>query len=115
MSRRFGWLLAAVLFLGPAVYAQVIEFESGGLKYQTLSRNGVTIMFASLPAQVREYAILQATVTNGSSAVCTVRPEDFTMRLSDGRDVRAGSASAVVTNFLEKAGRNDVIRLVTTY
>jgi len=95
--------------------AQVIEFESGGLKYQTLSRDGLTIMYAHLPVQVREYAIVQATVTNGSKAVTVIRPEDFAFRLPDGKDVRAGSASAVVTNFLERAGRNDVIRLVSTY
>ncbi len=109
------WLLAAAFAAGACVSAQVIEFESGGLNYQTLSRNGVTIMFAYLPVQVREYAILQMTVTNGSSMVCPVRPEDFIVRLPNGRDVRAGAADTVVSSFLRNAGRNDVIRLVTTY
>ncbi len=115
MFPRFGWLLAAALCLGAAGSAQVIEFDSGGLKFQTLSRNGITIMFAHLPAQVREYSIFQATATNGSNMVCTVRPEDFVLRLGDGKDVRAGSAAEVVGNFLKRAGRNDVIHLVTTY
>ena len=38
--------------------AQVIEFESNGLKYQTLTKNGVTIMYANLPSHVREYSVL---------------------------------------------------------
>jgi hypothetical protein len=112
--RTLRWPLTAVLSAA-ALFAQVIEFESGGLHYQTLSRNGVTIMFAHLPAQVREYSILQLTVTNGSNMVCPTRPEDFVMRLPSGRDIRAGSAQSVVNNFLRNAGRNDVIRLVTTY
>jgi len=95
--------------------AQVIQFESGGLTYQTLSKDGLTVMYANLPVQVREYSIVQATVTNGSDAVAVVRPEDFAFRWPDGREVRAGAAGAVVTNFLERAGRTDVIRLVSTY
>ncbi len=108
-------MCVAGMILSAAATAQVIEFESGGLKYQALSRNGLTIMYAHLPVQVREYSIVQATVTNGSEAVCVIRPEDFAFLLPDGREVRAGAASLVVKGFLERAGRNDVIRLVTTY
>jgi hypothetical protein len=115
MSRRFRWLLGIALCAAAPGPAQVIEFESAGLKYQTLSKNGVTIMYAHLFLQVREYSIVQATVTNGSSTVCTVRPEDFVFRFPDGREVRAAQAQVVVKDFLEKAGRNDVIRLVSTY
>jgi hypothetical protein len=107
--------LSAAVFACGCLSAQVIEFESGGLRYQTLSRNGVTIMFAPLPVEVRGYAILQVTVTNGSNMVCPVRPEDFALRLPGGGDIRAASAQSVVNNFLRNAGRNDVIRLVTTY
>ena len=49
------WILAGLL-LFPRVKAQVIEFENRGLKYQTLTRNGVTIMFAPLATRVRSYA-----------------------------------------------------------
>jgi hypothetical protein len=107
--------MVSALCAGGLASAQVIEFESGGLRYQTLSKNGVTIMYAHLSLQVREYNIVQATVTNGSSVVCTIRPEDFVFRFPDGREVRAAPAQMVVTNFLERAGRNDVIRLVSTY
>ncbi len=109
------WLLAAALAACACASGQVIEFESGGLHYQTLSRNGLTVMFAHLPVQVRGYGILQVTVTNGSDMVCPARPEDFTIRLPSGSEIRAASAPSVVNNFLRNAGRNDVIRLVTTY
>ncbi len=115
MSRSVWWCLAAVLVAGLAAPAQVIRFESGGLNYQTLSRGGLTAMFAHLPSQVREYTIVQAAVSNGSKTVCTVRPEDFAFRFPDGRDLRAEGAEAVVSNLIERASRTDVIRLVATY
>ncbi len=115
MYSRLRGLAVAVLCLAGGAGAQVIEFDSGGLKYQALSRDGVTVMYAHLPVQVREYAIVQAAVTNGSNEVVSVRPEDFAFRWPDGRQLRAGAATAVVNNFLERAGRNDVIRLVNTY
>jgi len=113
--RLLAGIAVAVAVLGGCAEAQVIEFESGGLKYLTLSKQGVTVMFAHLPSHVREYAILQAAVTNGSSGTWTIRPEDFTFRRGDGAVLRAMPAKTVVDNFLDKASRNDVIRLVATY
>ena len=57
--------LAAALVLLPSLglRAQVIPFESGGLKYQTLSKQGVTVMFAQLPGTLHDYAIIQAGIT----------------------------------------------------
>src|SRR5260370_6182273 len=59
--------------------AQVIEFESGGLKYQTLTKSSVTVMFAHLPARVHEFAIIQVAVSNGAQSAVVVRPEDITV------------------------------------
>ncbi len=115
MARRWWWGLAALLVFYGEARAQVIHFESGGLLYQTLSRNGVTVMFAVLPSQVRDYSIVQAAISNGSADECSVRPEDFVFRMPDGRDLRAEPAKVVVDTLLKKAGRNDVIRLVATY
>ncbi|HSW51200.1 MAG TPA: hypothetical protein VLH09_13540 [Bryobacteraceae bacterium] len=115
MLLRFRWWLCGVLVAACAAGGQVIEFESGGLRYQTLSKGGVTVMFAHLPTHIREYSIVQATVSNGSSTVCAVRPEDFAFRFPDGREVRAAPAQRVVTDLMDRAGRNDVIRLVSTY
>ncbi len=94
---------------------QVIEFESGGLKYQTLTKNGVTIMVASLPSHIREYTILQVAVSNGSPISWNVKPEDFTFYRQDGATFQATPARLVVNSLMEKATRGDVIKLVTTY
>lgn len=94
---------------------QAIEFESNGLRYQTLTREGLTIMFAYLPTQVRDYAVLQVAVSNGSPSARTVKPEDFRFIRKDGAVLPATPARIVVQQFLDKAGRNDVIRLVGTY
>lgn len=105
----------SLLLLAAAVCsAQVIDFESGGLHYQTLTRNGVTIMFAHLPAHIREYATIQVAVSNGSSQPVTIKPEEFTwdMGLSSLRPV---PARRVVGEMLEKCGRNEVVGLVTAY
>lgn len=95
--------------------AQVIDFESNGLHYKTLTKNGLTIMFASLPAHVRNYTIIQVAVANGSPVSWTVKPEDFLYIRSDGQELRALEADTVVDSLVEKAGRGDVIKLVTTY
>jgi hypothetical protein len=105
----FGLLFATVGF------AQVIEFESGGLKYQTLTRNGLTVMFAHLPAHVHEYAILQVAVSNGAQAPYTIRPEDFTFMRADGAAIHAAPARQVVGTLIEKGNRGDVVKLVSTY
>jgi len=109
------WL---ILTAGAGLFSlrgQAIEFESAGLKYQTLTRAGVTIMFAELPTTVREYAVLQVAVSNGSPSNWTIKPEDFRFVRADGTDLPAAPARAVVGEFLQKGGRNDVIRLVSTY
>ncbi len=112
--------LARLFVLGAAVcssraFAQAIEFESNGLKFQTMTRDGVTIMFAPLPIQVRDFAVLQVAVSNGSPSTRTVKPEDFKFIREEGGVVPATPARKVVTEFLERGGRNDVIKLVTTY
>jgi hypothetical protein len=108
-------LAAAVALSSLPGGSQVIEFESGGLHYQTLTRNGLTIMFAHLPASVRDYSILQLAASNGSSMVHTIRPEDCVYRLQDGTILRAASARTVVDSLLQHASRNDVIKMVGAY
>ncbi|HTQ56011.1 MAG TPA: hypothetical protein VMI94_16195 [Bryobacteraceae bacterium] len=95
--------------------AQVIEFESNGLKYQTITKRGVTVMFAHLPGHVREFSILQVAVSNGSAAPYIIRPEDFSYRRDDGGEMRAWHARDVVELLKEKGGRGDVIKLVSAY
>jgi hypothetical protein len=95
--------------------AQVIEFESNGLTYQTLTRGGVTIMFATLPTHIKDYSIIQIAISNGSPVTWTLKPEDFAFERADGEVVPGSAARDVVTRLMQKGGRSDVIKLVQTY
>jgi hypothetical protein len=97
------------------LHAQVIDFESNGLHYKTLTKGGVTVMFAYLPPHVKDYSIVQVSISNGSPVSWTVKPEDFTYRTQEGGDLQATPAVAVVNSLITKASRHDVIKLVTTY
>jgi hypothetical protein len=111
-------LLLGLLLLSRGFFrleAQVIEFESRGLKYQTLTRNGVTIMFAPLANRVREYAIFQVAVSNGSTAPYIIRPENFYFVHGAGDIVEAASAERVIGMLMQKGSGSDVVKLVNTY
>lgn len=95
--------------------AQIIEFESNGLHYQTLTKGGVTVMFAYLPSHLKEYSIVQVSISNGSPISWVVKPEDFSYRRQDGSVSQAPAALTIVNSLLGKASRHDVIKLVTTY
>jgi hypothetical protein len=113
--RRSACALIALTFACAEAKPQVIDFESGGLHYKTLTKNGFTVMFAVLPTHVRHWAVLQVSVSNGSSMSWSIKPEDFSYQKQDGEVIQASDAGEVVDSLLEKAGRGDVIRLVTTY
>lgn len=108
-------LAAGLFFLAANSPSQVIEFESKGLKYQTLTKSGVTLMYAGLPTHVREYATLQVAVSNGSAGPYVIKPEDFVFQRTDGPALRAVPARNVVAMLIDKGGRNDVIKLVSSY
>jgi hypothetical protein len=113
---RFG--LSPVLFsfvAAGAMRGQIIPFESNGLDYRALTRGGVTIMFAQLPTHVRDYAILQVSISNGSPIAWTFRPEDFRFERGDGVWIDAPAAKTVVGNLMAKASRSDVTKLVVAY
>lgn len=115
MSLRAGLMCVLGAVCGSGLTAQVISFESGGLKYQTLSKGGLTVMFAHLPTHLHEYAIIQVAVSNGSRIPSMLRPEDFVFQRPDGSQFRASPARSVVENLLAKGSRDDVIKLVETY
>ena len=108
---------AAALLMGVclSIPGQVIEFESNGLKYQTLTKRGLTLMGAQLPGHVREFTILQVAVSNGSPGPYTIRPEDFSYKKDDGSELHAWPARDVVQLLREKGGRGDVMKLVSAY
>jgi hypothetical protein len=115
MNRLLGAGGLGVLLLCHCALAQVIEVQSNGLTYQTLTRSGVTLMFTHLPGALHQYAIVQVAISNGSQGPYVIRPEDFTFERADGQKIRAVSAHAVIEMLLQKATGNDAIKLVTTY
>src|SRR5215475_3087626 len=110
MSRCFRVLWLVCVLAAVRLSAQVIEFESNGLKYQTLTRSGVTVMFAVMPQHLHEYALIQVAVSNGSRGPYIIRPEDFTYVRSDGTTLRATSARTVISMLEQKGSASDVIK-----
>jgi hypothetical protein len=92
-----------------------MEFQSHGLTYEALTKEGITVMYAVLPSQVKDFDVIQVTVTNGSPVSWTVKPTDFSFVRQDGSILSASSADTLVASLLEKAGRNDVIKLQMMY
>lgn len=92
-----------------------MEFESHGMEYEALTKDGVTVMFAPLPPRIKDYNIVQVTVTNGSLVSWTVRPTDFGIVRQDGTTLQPVSADDVVQSLLAKASRSDVIKLQLLY
>jgi hypothetical protein len=110
---RVGAVLTVLMLR--AAPAQVIQFESNGLRYQTLTRSGVTIMFAHLPRHLHEYSIIQVAVSNGSAGPYVIRPEDFSIESADGAAVRGAPAHNIIDMLMQKGSGGDVVKLVTTY
>ncbi len=115
MSRLSGACGLAFALMSLAAQAQVIEFQSNGLKYQTLTKSGVTVMYAALPARLRQYAIIQVSVSNGSQSPYVRRPEDFTFMPDGAPPVRASAANSVVQMLTVRGSRSDVLKLVSAY
>ncbi len=92
-----------------------IQFESRGMEYDALTHEGITVMFAHLPPHIKDFSILQVTVTNGSLVSWTVKPSDFAFVRADGAVLPALSADYVVESLLAKASRGDVIKLQVLY
>ena len=114
MNRLLG-ASAALYVLLPCAMAQVIEFEQNGLKYQTLTKSGVTVMFAAMPSHLHEYATVQVAVSNGAAGPYVIKPEDFTYVRQDGVSIRADAARNVILMLEQKGNGDDAIKLVTAY
>ena len=59
--------------------------------------------------------MIQIAISNGSRTLVTVKPQDFVFEKREGGPIQAVSASTVIRELMEKASRNDVIRLVGAY
>lgn len=93
----------------------MIEFESGGQKYQTLTRSGVTVMFTQLRDCIHTYGVVQVSVVNGSKAPYAIRPENFVFERGEGVKTQAMNANDMVQLLLDKARRSDALALVRAY
>lgn len=98
-----------------ATPAGPIEFQSHNLDYEALTKNGITVMFAPLPPHIKDYNIVQVTVTNGAPVSWTVKPSDFSFARQDGSVLPPVSADEVVGSLMERASRTDVIKLQLLY
>jgi len=92
-----------------------LEFESHGLIYEALTKNGITVMYAPLPPHIKDFNIIQVTVTNGGLLTWTVRPSDFSFTRQDGTVLQPVTADEVVYSLLQRASASDVIKLQLLY
>lgn len=111
----FWRICALALFCLYPACAQVIEFEQNGLKYQTLTRAGVTVMFAHMPQHLKGYSMLQVAISNGGILPCAVRTDDFAYVRSDAEPVHASSPRQIVSMLMEKGDHADVVKLTLAY
>src|ERR1039458_8731085 len=102
MKRLLGVCGMALTLLSPRAHAQAIEYESNGLKYQTLTKSGVTLMFAVLPSHLHEYTTIQVAVSNGAEGPYVIRPEDFTYVRESSVTLRATPARTVIARSEER-------------
>jgi hypothetical protein len=109
------WRIWALALVGIAPgCAQVIEFEQNGLKYQTLTRGDVTVMFAHMPQHLKGYSMLQVAIANGSKLMCTIRPEDFGY-VRQTQEIPATPATSIVKMLMDKGDHEDVVKLTLAY
>src|SRR5665213_4125874 len=106
--------LIPVIFLAMTAFAQVIEYQADGQKYQTLTHGGLTVIITHLPVQIAGYGLIQVSIANGSQIHWTVKPEDFGYARGS-ETIHAIGADEVVNVMLQHASGNDVIKLITSY
>ncbi len=94
--------------------AQVIEYEANGMKYQTLSHQGLTVIVTQMPDHVAGFSLFQVSVSNGSDKYWMVDPENFSYARQDVT-LSALPAGQVVDVLLDRGSHADVIKLVTSY
>ena len=110
------FLTIAVFLLWAALLpAQVIEYENNGIRYQTATRAGLTVILSQLQGNVAGFAMVQVSISNGSQAARIIRPEDFAFVRSADSATAALAAGQVVDMLLGKASHNDVVKLVASY
>lgn len=111
----FPFLTLILLVLPILSPAQIIEFRSNGLKYQALTRQGLTVMWARMPLAIEGYGVAQVALNNGSGEIWNVKPTDFFYITEDGRRLQAVSENVVVYDLFRHAGHSTVMKLQSAY
>lgn len=114
MTIRSTFLVFLALIAAVCARAQVIEYESNGMKYQTLTRRGLTVIVTHLPAHVAGFGLLQVSISNGSDVYWTVQPEAFSYVRPD-LTFSAIPADQVINVLLDHGTHADVVKLVSSY
>ena len=91
-----------------------IEFTSHGLEYEALPKRASRDV--RVPAATHQrFQYYSGHRNHGSPVSWTVKPADFSFVRQDGVVLASVSADQVVESMLQKAGRNDVIKLQLLY
>lgn len=98
-----------------AITAQIIEFQSNGLRYQAMTLNGLTLMFAPVDVTVKDYAVMQVSCFNGSGAERILKPTDFVFRSAGGASWRGAPESEVIQQFWKESDFGTVMKLQAAY
>jgi hypothetical protein len=117
MTRRlagFVCTLAAFFAAVQPAIPQVIEYENNGLKYQTTTRRGLTVIVTHLPSAIAGFGLMQVSISNGSAVYWTVKPEQFAF-VHHESTLQALPTSQVVDLMLAHANHNDMVKLVSSY
>ncbi len=114
LLRRITLAFALLVLTVASAGAQAIEYEANGQKYQTLSHNGLTIIYTHMPNHIAGFGLIQVSVANGSGIYWTIRPEQFSY-VREGTTLAAISANDVVNLLLAHGSHADVVKLVNSY
>jgi hypothetical protein len=112
--RRHFFSVCLLLVAAPAATAQVIEYEANGLKFQTATHRGLTVIVTQLPNHVAGFGLIQVSISNGSQIYWTVKPELFSYVRPD-LTMLGLPANQMVDLLLDRASHADVVKLVTSY
>ncbi len=108
-------LLFAFATAAAPVTSQVIRFESNGMHYRVMTREGLTLMCAPMPFRTSRYAVMHAALSNGSSETWQVDTTNFAFEFDAGTLVNAVPERSVVEGFFRTAGRSELLKLQTAY
>ena len=110
-----GWGTALLAAAVAPLRAQIIQFESNGMDYQVLTRNGLTLMCAPMPLKTSRYALMHVAISNGTGQTRQINAKDFTFEYTDGTVVRAATEQQVIGDFFRKASRSELVKLQSAY